>query len=121
MSVCTARAPAARDVWLSWVTTLLQMIYSERYSCSHKSTDRRLFLPGKGTETQAGHNSSEVRRGQSPGYFYVDTSGVSAKIFRASGSPIYMDHHYERKKPARTAVVMEKVEISMSSVFVGDR
>lgn len=67
-------------------------------------------------EAQTGQNGFLVR--QSPKYFFIVASNVSAYLYVPFGSCIYVQYHCERKELLGRALVMEEVEVPPSPVLV---
>lgn len=70
-------------------------------------------------KAQTGHNNFAVRDGESPAYFFIATSEVRAHLDATLGLRLYTHYSDAREKLLTKALVMEKVEILPTSVFVG--
>lgn len=108
----------ALDVWLDCLAALLLLDDSERYSCSPGSTGRRPLLTGRSAEAEIKHKEFVVRGVQSPGYFCVSASDMSAYFHVTAVSHTYIDYHREQKNLLRRAFVIRCVELLPSSAFV---
>lgn len=59
-----------------------------------------------------------VRDGESTGYFFLATGEVSAHLYVAPGSHVYVGYSDARKELLRKAFEMEEIQIPASSVFI---
>lgn len=78
-------------MWSGWLTALLQLNDSGRYSSSLPNTGERLLLTKSGEEAQTDYDDFVARGGQSPEPFSVSTGDVSTYLFVTPGSRIYID------------------------------
>lgn len=109
------------DVWFSWLSALLHLNDSERYSCILPSNGGRLVLTGKRAVAQKRDHNFVVESVESQGFFLIATSTVSAYPYLTLGSHIYRKSPRQREKRPPRAFVMEEVKILLMSVPVRHR
>lgn len=116
-----AKTQAALDVWLGWRTALLQLDDSGRYLSSRVNIGGRPLLTEKSAERPTGHKDFVVGGRQSPVYFFFATDVFSAYLSVSQGLRSYVDSNWMLKKLVLMAFLMEVVENSPLSVFMGHR
>lgn len=117
--VWVAKRRAVLDVWLCCIASLLNLYEGKNSKMRIPATGGRFLITGADCKAQLGHNDMIVRRGASPGYFFIANGPEEGKLYVCKGSHHFVFYPPTEKRKMADILKMDPVVLPPYCVFVG--